>query len=118
VFLREIIKRLSDGLKDKIPDTCERMGHILKKQVFGISLEEIGSLLARRSIYCARFANDELRSCAISKYENNSGNPPKMVFNTPEGNIRYQRCQHTWKNGRCVVCGASEEQFGEKQTTI
>jgi hypothetical protein len=58
-------------------------------------LEEIGSLLARRSIYCSRFANDELRSCAISKYENDSGSPPKMVFDTPEGNVRYKRCQHT-----------------------
>src|SRR3954469_17054339 len=36
VFLREITKRLVEGLKDEIPDINERVDHILTKQIYGI----------------------------------------------------------------------------------
>ena len=35
VFLREIARRLNDGLKDQMPDPQARINHILTKQVFG-----------------------------------------------------------------------------------
>ena len=38
VFLREITKRLTEGLTDEIPDLEERVDHILTKQVFGIAI--------------------------------------------------------------------------------
>ena len=38
VFLREIAKRLSDGLKDQIPDQQERIDHIFSKQLYGCLL--------------------------------------------------------------------------------
>ena len=34
VFLREIAKRLNEGLKDVIPDLQERLDHIFHKQIF------------------------------------------------------------------------------------
>ena len=34
VFLREIAKRLIDGLEDKIPDIQERLDHIFQKQIY------------------------------------------------------------------------------------
>ena len=34
VFLREITKRLLDGLENKIPNIEQRLEHILKNQVF------------------------------------------------------------------------------------
>src|SRR4029077_1117648 len=54
VFLREITSRLTAGLKDHIPNLEERVDHILTKQVFGIGITYLTSLLARRSVYCSK----------------------------------------------------------------
>ena len=93
VFLREIVKRLDRGLQDKIPDRQERIDHILHKQVFGIAITELTSLLARRSVYCSKKANGKY---SISK------------FDTEEGNILYKNISHHWVNGKCKYCGASQ----------
>ncbi len=47
VFLREIARRLNDGLKDQMPDQQARINHILTKQVFGLATSE---LTAERAI--------------------------------------------------------------------
>lgn len=97
VFLREIAKRLLIGLEDKIPNLQERIDHIFHKQLFGISITELTSLLSRRSLYCSKYPNGPY---SITKFDNS------------EGNIRYRRINHTWdKNGKCVFCGASKEQW-------
>ena len=57
MFLREITSRLNKGLADEIPDLEERVDHILTKQVFGIGITYLTSLLARRSVYCSKHAN-------------------------------------------------------------
>ena len=93
VFLREIVKRLDRGLADQIPDRQQRIDHILHHQVFGIACTELTALLARRSVYCSKQANGPY---SISK------------FDTPEGNIRYANIRHTWVNGKCKYCGASQ----------
>ena len=93
VFLREIVKRLDRGLQDKIPDRQQRIDHILHRQVFGIAITELTSLLARRSVYCSKYANSPF---SISK------------FDTPGGNIIYKNIRHTWENGMCKYCGASQ----------
>ena len=41
VFLREIAKRLTDGLKDEIRDLQERVDHILTRQEFGIGITHL-----------------------------------------------------------------------------
>lgn len=97
VFLREIAKRLNDGLKDQIPDQQERVNHIFTKQLYGIAITKLTSLLARRSVYCSKKANGEYSVCTD--------------FETEEGNIKYDRIQHTWQNGKCTYCGASEEVY-------
>src|ERR1700690_431297 len=48
VFLREITSRLNKGLAAQVPDQQERVDHILTKQVFGIGITYLTSLLARR----------------------------------------------------------------------
>src|SRR5436190_24356109 len=53
VFLREIASRLTNGLAGEIPDLEDRVDHILTKQVFGIGITRLTSLLARRSVYCS-----------------------------------------------------------------
>src|SRR5699024_6132405 len=82
VFLREIVRRLTDGLILKLPDLSERVDHILTKQVFGIGITQLTSLLARRSVYCSKFANGP-HSIAKS-------------FTTEDGNIWFQRSEHAW----------------------
>ncbi|MDY4160147.1 MAG: Eco57I restriction-modification methylase domain-containing protein [Prevotella sp.] len=96
VFLREIVKRLDRGLEKQIPDRQQRIDHILHHQVFGIACTELTSLLARRSVYCSKFANGKY---SISK------------FDTEEGNILYRNIQHTWLNGKCKYCGASQSVY-------
>ena len=93
VFLREIVKRLDKGLETVIPDRQQRIDHILHHQVFGIACTELTSLLARRSVYCSKQANGPY---SISK------------FDTPDGNILYKNIRHTWLNGKCKYCGASQ----------
>ena len=54
VFLREIGKRLMEGLAEQIPDKQARINHIYKKQLYGIAITELTSLLSRRSVYCSK----------------------------------------------------------------
>ena len=95
VFLREITRRLTDGLAEQMPDLEARVNHILTQQVFGIGITKITALLARRSVYCSKRADGQ-HSIARS-------------FNNPDGNIWFERTEHTWEKGRCVFCGASRE---------
>ena len=71
VFLREIVKRLDIGLSSVIPNRKERILHILHHQVFGIALTELTSLLARRSVYCSKYANSEHSVARFSSREGN-----------------------------------------------
>lgn len=117
VFLREITRRLAEGLADQIPDLYERIDHILTKQVFGIGITELTALLARRSLYCSKYANGP-HSIA-------------QTFSTESGNVWFERTEHTWTGGkreyrtnargedvsvytnrRCRFCGASEDDYG------
>ena len=59
VFLREITSRLVKGLEQAIPDLQQRVNHILTRQVFGIGITHLTSLLARRSVYCSRHAQGQ-----------------------------------------------------------
>jgi adenine-specific DNA methylase len=115
VFLREITSRLTEGLQDEIPDLQERVDHILTKQVYGIGITQLTSLLARRSVYCSKIANGP-HSIAKS-------------FATIDGKIWFNRVEHTWvggtdwvliadsegnetkkvTDGKCQYCGASQK---------
>lgn len=121
VFLREIAKRLLNGLlpgwKQRVEtiDTKKSFGepltseeeefqeklqstldHIFHKQLFGIAITELTSLLSRRSVYCSKYPN--------SKYS-------VSRFDDPSGNIRYKRIRHRWQNKKCVFCGASQGEY-------
>lgn len=96
VFLREIAKRLIEGLADEFPDLQERIDHIFHKQIFGIAITELTSLLSRRSLYCSKYPNSKY---SISRFSDTSGN------------IRFKRIKHQWQNGKCVFCGASESEY-------
>ena len=114
VFLREITKRLIEGLAGEFPNLQERVDHILTKQVFGIGTTQLTSLIARRSLYCSKWANGD--HSIVSSFESS------------DGNIWFEPMEHTWAgatefvetadskgkpvkrgtNGRCTYCGASQ----------
>src|SRR5690606_25191602 len=106
VFLREVTARLTEGLKDAIPDLQARVDHILTKQVFGIATTQLTSLLARRSLYCSKHANGE-HSIAKS-------------FDNGAGNVWFERVEHSWGVGnKCEFCGTSKRALdrGEEAET-
>ena len=96
VFLREIAKRLIAGLEDTIPDLQERVDHIFHKQLYGIAITELTSMLSRRSTYCSKFPNSIY---SVSSFDN------------AQGNVRFKRINHVWKNGKCAFCGATQAQL-------
>jgi len=118
VFLREITRRLTAGLTHVFPDRTERVDHILTRQVYGIGITQLTALLARRSVYCSKYANGP-HSIAKS-------------FESEDGNIWFQRTEHTWVGGKreyrvnpltgdeevvythrkCRYCGAGEDDYG------
>ena len=100
VFLREIAKRLLEGLKDEIPDIEKRINHIYSKQLFGIGITELTSLLSRRSLYCSKYAN--------GKYS-------IANFGDENGNIFFDKTNHDWQNGRCSFCGASQSEYKREE---
>lgn len=95
VFLREITARLVKGLSKEIPDLQERVDHILTKQVYGIGITRLTSLLTRRSLYCSKNALGQHSIC--------------QSFNNEMGNVWFSRTEHTWAGSKCTFCGASRE---------
>lgn len=102
VFLREMAKRLMVGLESKIPDKQERINHIFSNQLYGIAITELTSLLSRRSVYCSKIANSKFSICE--------------TFSNEEGQIYYERIEHTWQNGKCSYCGASQDEYDRDDT--
>lgn len=101
VFLREIAKRLIAGLAPVIPDLQQRVDHIFTRQLYGIAITELTSLLSRRSVYCSKEADGQFSV---------------THFDTPQGNIVFNRTEHTWRRGRCIFCGASEDVYSRGDT--
>lgn len=98
VFLREITKRLLEGLSEEIPDVQKRLDHILHHQVYGMAITELTSLVSRRSLYCSKDASS---GYSISRFDEDSGN------------IAFHEIPHTWNEstGKCIYCGASREVY-------
>ena len=98
VFLREIAKRLNTGLKIRIKEQKKRINHIFTKQIFGISITEITSLMSRRTVYYSKWASRGKSAC--------------RNFKSDDGNIFYKNYSHNWNNGGiCKSCGAKKSIF-------
>lgn len=116
-FLREITRRLVEGLCEEIPDLQQRVNHILTQQVYGMGITSLTALLTRRSVYCSKWASREHSIC--------------RDFDTDDGNIWFERTEHNWVGGkaeaqvnpttgqeekvatsrRCSYCGAGEDTY-------
>ena len=103
IFLREITSRLIEGLADEIPDLQERVNHILTKQVFGIGITELTTLMSRRTLYCSMTANGAYSICT--------------EFDNEEGNILFPDTEHDFneKTGRCEDCGANRDNYENEE---
>lgn len=101
VFLREIAKRLIVGLEDVFPDLQERLDHIFHKQLYGIAITELTSLLSRRGVYCSKYPS--------SRYS-------VSQFDTNEGNVRFKKIEHRWSKDKCIYCGASQKEYDRDKT--
>jgi site-specific DNA-methyltransferase (adenine-specific) len=71
--------------------------HILTRQVFGIGITRLTSMLARRSVYCSKHANGK-HSIARS-------------LRSDEGNIWLKRLEHSWEGAKCSYCGANRRDY-------
>ncbi len=69
--------------------------------MFGIAITELTELLSTRSVYCTKKANGKYSVCTKFKDE--------------KGNIKFNKVNHTWINGRCKYCGASEEVYNRAE---
>ncbi len=101
VFLREITSRLTEGLAGEMPDLDARVNHILTRQVFGIGITHLTSMLARRSLYCSKHAR--------GKHSIATG------FASDDGNIWFKRMEHTWEGQKCRFCGAPRTIFDREE---
>ncbi|TFD68442.1 restriction endonuclease [Cryobacterium gelidum] len=116
IFLREITRRLVEGQGNPPEGSDERkalVDRVLTKQVFGLGMTTLTSLLARRSIYCSKDATSR-HSVAPSSLSRN-------------GNVWFERTEHTWSKGTpirtvdpisgdelltypsCTACGAGRK---------
>lgn len=102
VFLREAAKRFDKGLEKQIPDREQRFDHIFKKQLFGIAITELTSLISRRSVYCSAYPNSKY---SVARFDDAHA----------DGNIRFKRIEHLWKDEKCSWCGAAQAQYDRSE---
>ena len=98
VFLREIAKRLMVGLQEVYPNLDDRANHVFKNQLYGIAITDLTGMLSRRSVYCSKQANSKYSVCG-------------SFGDDEQGNIVYKQMKHTWENGKCKYCGASQDVY-------
>lgn len=92
-ILREVATRLLQGLAKWEPDWAKRREHIFKRMLHGTSVTEMTGIISRRSVYCSR---DAAGPHSIVRFADEAGNLPFIATG------------HSFKNGRCTVCGAPE----------
>mgnify|MGYP003585444138 CR=1 FL=1 len=97
-ILREVARRLMDGLADWEPDPKVRAEHILRRMLFGCGVTRVHAEMTRRSVYVSRDATSE---------------HSLVEFGTREGNLPFVEAEHDYPvnrqgraNGACRVCGA------------
>lgn len=103
IFLREIARRLNEGLRDQIADDQDRIDHILTQQIFGLATSELTGAISRRSVYCSKKADGKFSIAT--------------AFKSHEGHIRLPRTAHQWKrDGKCKHCGANQGEYERGET--
>ncbi len=90
IFLREVTRRLMDGLSVSMPDDEARLHHILQNMVFGVAITDLTALMSRRTLYCSRDAGGEHSA---------------VLMASRDGNVWFENISHTFNAaGRCTEC--------------
>ena len=97
-ILREVARRLMEGLAEWEPDPQKRSEHILKNMLFGVGITQVHGEMTRRSVYVSRDASSDLSA---------------VHFDTAEGNLPFLQAEHDYPTNRegkasgpCRICGA------------
>jgi site-specific DNA-methyltransferase (adenine-specific) len=97
-ILREVARRLMDGLADWEPDPGKRADHILRNMIHGCGITLLHGEMTRRSVYVSRDATSDFSV---------------VRFDDPSGNLPFVEAQHNFPlnkqgqaSGPCKVCGA------------
>lgn len=97
-ILREVARRLMNGLDEWEPDPKVRADHILRNMLYGCGVTRVHAEMTRRSVYVSRDATSE---------------HSLVSFATREGNLPFVEAEHDYPvnrqgraNGACRVCGA------------
>ena len=97
-ILREVARRLMDGLAEWEPDRTKRAEHILKNMLYGSAVTQVHGEMTRRSVYVSRDATSEYAL---------------VRFDSPDGNLPFIAAEHDYPVNRqgkatapCRACGA------------
>lgn len=97
-ILREVARRLMDGLATWEPDPNKRAEHILTNMLYGSAVTQVHGEMTRRSVYVSR---DATSPCSL------------VSFSDPEGHLPFVPAEHDYPTNRqgqasapCRVCGA------------
>lgn len=97
-LLREVARRLMDGLAGWEPDAQARAEHILRNMIFGCAITQLTGEMSRRSVYISRDATSDHAAVRLD---------------TPQGNLPFVPTDHDYPvgpdghaKGPCRVCGA------------
>lgn len=110
IFLREVFKRLMLGLQSWQPDPDKRREHILRNMLYGSAITSLSADIARRSVYQTKNATGAaVVDPAIKDWV--------VVFDDPDGNVRYIPTEHAIERGRCSICRAPEALVRDRRET-
>ncbi len=97
-ILREVARRLMDGLASWEPDPEKRAIHILTNMLYGCAVTQVHGEMTRRSVYVSRDATSPFSLAA---------------FTDPQGHLPFVPAEHDYPLssdrralGPCRVCGA------------
>lgn len=97
-ILREVARRLMEGLAEWEPNPAKRTEHILRNMLFGCAQTQIHGEMTRRSVYVSRDATSENAAVA---------------FADAQGHLPFVPAEHDYPlnrkgeaAGSCRVCGA------------
>jgi site-specific DNA-methyltransferase (adenine-specific) len=97
-ILREVARRLMDGLAEWEPDWTKRAEHIMKNMLYGCAVTQVHGEMTRRSVYVSRDATSDYAL---------------VRFDSPDGNLPFIATEHDYPvnrqgeaTGPCRMCGA------------
>lgn len=97
-ILREVARRLMDGLADWESDPVKRATHILRNMLYGCGVTQVHGEMTRRSVYVSRDATSPF---SIVQFDESDGHLPFVP-----GQHDYPLNKAGSASGPCRICGA------------